>query len=236
MTKADYIARVMLIMNEAGMIDKEGHSYIGAETAQIDRYIEGSYVDAWRRCASVMPRTWMGNKVLPTDGEKLVFDKITGVGYVVLPDDFYLLSKFKLQGWIKAVYEASIDNERVANIQSNPYTRGSTMRPVCVIDNKQVDGVVRPVMMFYSLPRGIINRPSVEEAIYIPMCKPLKEMQDDEEVGLDERIIEPMAYLSASTVFTLFEKYDIAKGLEQRVVEMFPALKTQKGKNVTYKQ
>ena len=47
-TKKDFIQRVLLIMNEAGLYDAEGIP-IGADTAQIDRYIEGSFVEAWRR-------------------------------------------------------------------------------------------------------------------------------------------------------------------------------------------
>lgn len=324
MTKKDYIARVLLIMNEAGMIDKDGNSFIGADTAQIDRHIEGSFVDAWRRCAAVMPRTWLMSKSMSIfgavaelaivtpgsgfsvgdivalqpsnfnedykvpatievtevsasggitafkivdkgsgyekttegnpintidDGSKgsgaafnvlsttssIYFEANSGTGYVVLPKDFYLLTKFKLKGWIKAVYEASLDNERVANIQSNPYTRGSTMRPVCVIDNKMVGGSIKPVMHFYSLPKSA-TKAEVEEAFYVPLTKPLKDMLDDEDIGVDSRVIEPMAYLSASTVYTLLGNPNAAQGLEQRAIEMFPALKTQKGTNVTFKQ
>ena len=61
MTKQDYIQRVLLIMNEAGLYDKDGNSFVGADAAQVDRYIEGSYVDAWRRCATVMPKAWFKN-------------------------------------------------------------------------------------------------------------------------------------------------------------------------------
>src|ERR1035437_620129 len=65
-TKSEFINRVMLIMNEAQLRDAQGVSFTGADSAQIDKYIEGSYVDAWRRCAKVMPRAWLGNKILPT--------------------------------------------------------------------------------------------------------------------------------------------------------------------------
>ena len=78
MTKQDFINRVLLIMNEAGMIDAQGNQFTGADAAQVDRYIEGSYVDAWRRCVKVMPRSWFANSVMPTTGTKHVADKATG--------------------------------------------------------------------------------------------------------------------------------------------------------------
>jgi len=233
MTKESYIKRVLLIMNEAGLMDLAGNSFIGADTAQVDRYIEGSYVDAWRRCVGVMPRTWFRNESFT---EAVVFpDLPQGIGYVILPDDFYLLTGFKMKGWVKAAYEASIDNERTSSIQTNEYTRGSRIRPVCTISNKIIDGTVTQVLNYYSLERGL-SKHEIEEAIYLPACKPLVECKLDEDLQLNQQVIEILAYLSASTVFTMFEKYDIAKALEQRAIEMFPGLKSVRGTNITVKQ
>lgn len=232
-------------MNEAGLYDKDGNSFIGADSAQVDRYIEGSYVDAWRRCAQVMPKAWFKN--LSFDELEPVSDE-KGSGYVVLPDDFYLLTAFKMQGWRKSVYEAYLENERTASIQSNEYTRGSQIRPVCTISNKSVEVEheegpstyeIKQVLNYYSLKTGA-DPHVITEAIYVPVATPLSDpMYDAEEtndLGLDHRIVEPLAYLNASSVFTIFEKYDIAKALEARVIEMFPAFKSLKGTNVTFKQ
>ena len=41
MTKQEFIDRVLLIMNEASMADPMGSVFIGADTAKIDRQIEG---------------------------------------------------------------------------------------------------------------------------------------------------------------------------------------------------
>jgi len=233
MTKENYIKRVLLIMNEAQLTDKGGTFLIGADTAQVDRYIEGSYVDAWRRCAQVMPRAWFSNADF---SESRVFPNLPeGIGYVELKEDFFLLTGFKMKGWVKSVYEAYIDNERTSSIQSNEYTRGSRIRPVCTISNRKTGGAVKQVLNYYSLPRGL-NKHEIEEAIYVPVCKPLTECSDDEELAINQQVIEILAYLSASTVFTLFEKYDIAKAIEQRAVEMFPGLKSIRGTNITVKQ
>jgi hypothetical protein len=269
MTRSDFINRVLLIMNEAGMFDQAGNSYLGADTTQIDRHIEGSYVDAWRRCVKVMPRAWFKNSELPSStiyllpdnqGETaaLVSKKTEGTGYVILPDDFYLLTIFKMKGWQKAVYEASIENEKTASIQSNEWTRGSTIRPVCTISNEAVTvknaqqqnvTVIRQVLNYYSLPKTAENGAAhvVEKAIYVPVCKPLSDFQangtpgeegytPEPDLELNDQIIEPLAYLSASTVFTMFEKYQVAEALEKRAIEMFPGLSKLKGANVTTTQ
>ncbi len=316
MVKRDFIGKVLLILNEADVLDKNGTSYYGAESAQIDRYIEGSFGDAWRRCVSVMPRLWFRNNVMPIgqniltglnlinagsgfttntvitlteDGgnEKSLDIKITGVdnsgsittfefiddvsklsiiadrlvysvgstsviakpitktylfpelnrgtGYVVLPNDFYVLSKFQMEGWVKAVYEASHENERVSNIQSNEYTRGSTIRPVCLIEKEDVEGEIKEVLRYYSLPESYAEH-RVKTAFYVPLCKEMKEMLDDEDIEVDDRVIEPLAYITAGTVASLLSKYDEAKNLEQKALEMFPALKSVKGGNVIFKQ
>lgn len=229
----------MLIMNEAGMYDVNGNSFFGADTTQVDRHIEGTYVDAWRRCIKVMPRIWFKNATF--NKATLKSDLEHGIGYVVLPADFYLLSRFKMRGWKKPVLEASIENERVSSIQSNEYTRGSQIRPVCTIsdclieDEKTGTEAIKQVLNYYSLRSGLMKH-EIEEAIYIPVCKPLKEIDTDEELELNDQLIEPLAYLVASTVFTQFEKYDISKSLEQRAVEMFPGLDSVRGTNITVKQ
>ncbi|MCL2650316.1 MAG: hypothetical protein FWD60_04715 [Candidatus Azobacteroides sp.] len=230
MTKKDYINRVLLIMNEAGLMDLAGNFFIGADTAQIDRYIEGSFVDAWRRCVAVMPRAWFGIKDFSNSYN--FKDIPSGTGYVVLPPNFYLLVNFKMKGWVKAVYEASIENERTASIQSNEYTRGSQIRPVCTISNKLIENAPKQVLNYYSLPKGLSDH-VIEEAIFIPVCKPLNKIELHEELDINQQVIEILAYLSASSVFTLFEKYDIAKALDQKAIEMFPGLKSVRGTNTT---
>ncbi len=233
MTKQDFINRVLLIMNEAGMADKSGQMFIGADQAQVDKQIEGAYVDAWRRCAKVVSRAWLSNKSFKQQG--LVFDKANGTGYVELPSDFYLLSSFKMKGWQKTVHEASVSNDRVMAIQSNEYTRGSEIRPVCVIDLQDVNGVIKHVLRYYSLKKGAADH-EVETAIYVPVVKPLKELDKEDDMGISDQIVEPIAYITASTVFTMHEKDEVAKALETRAVQMLPGLESVVGNIVTTKQ
>jgi hypothetical protein len=240
-TKKDFISRVMLIMNEAGMSDLAGNNFIGADTTQVDRHIEGSYVDAWRRCVKVLPRTWFAKKQFIDSIHTP--DLVNGTGFVVLPDDFYLLGEFRMKGWAKPVFEAALENEKTSSIQSNEWTRGSEMRPVCTISEQVISIVegqntkqdIKQVLNYYSLRRGLQGH-KIEKAIYVPICKSLKEYDLEDDLGVDLQTIEPLAYLSASTVFTIFEKYEIATYLEKRAIEMFPGLQTMRGTNVTTKQ
>jgi hypothetical protein len=232
-TKKDYITRVLLIMNESGLTDSAGNFLLNADTTQPDRHVEGSFVDAWRRCVKVMPRIWFKNLSF-SDATHYVDDD-AGTGFVILPEDFYLLTVFKMSGWMKAVYEAYIENERSASVQSNEYTRGSTIRPVCTVSSKSIEGGIKQVLNYYSLPKGL-GEHAIEEAVYVPAAGSIKDLNDDDDLGISDQVLEPLAYLSASTVFTMFEKNDISKALELRAIEMFPGLQSVKGNNVVFKQ
>ncbi len=325
-TKSEYINRVLLIMNEPTLLSGTGFTFSGADNAQVDKHIEGSFVDSWRRCISVLPKSWF--KSASFKYNPIVPNLSQGTGYVVLPEDFYMMNSFKMQGWQKSIYETATENERTASIQSNEYTRGSQIRPVGTISSNEIDytlcdainvgtivppniniaankifrvgtnlyrlnstallyvvwnlngslidfkvgdllyynnkifscllqstqtfpeatptdwieinpiilpnGII-PVLNYYSLQKGLTSH-IIEEALYIPSVKPLSDFGINDDLGIDQRILEPLAYLSASTVFTIFEKYDIAKNLEMRVAEMFPGFKSQVGSMITIKQ
>ena len=235
MTKQDYINRIMLIMNEAGSIDNSGLEMIGADVTQIDRYIEGSYIDAWRRCIKVMPRIWFKNKKLVTDTSHLFPNLADGTGYVVLPADFYLLSKFQMLTWGKAVYEATVEDDHVAAVQNNEYTRGSQLRPVCTISTIETEAGYNNILKYFSLKKGM-SRHSVKEAMYVAVPTDLKDKSPTDDLEISDQVAEPLCYLGASTVFTLLEKYDIAKALEARAAEMFPGISILKGTTTITKQ
>jgi hypothetical protein len=243
-TKKEYICRVMAIMDEARMMDSV-EFMPGADTSGIDRHIEGGFTDAWRRCIRVMPRIWF--KTESFAGQTLHADLPAGTGYVELPDNFYLLASFKMKGWEKAVYEAYVENDRTASIQSSEYTRGSTIRPVCTLSSRRIQTgelrsdppqpvfEIKPVLNYYSLPKKLPKH-ETEEALYVPAATPIKDLDNDAELNISDQVMEPLAYLSASTVFTILQKYDISKALEQRVVEMFPGLQSVRGGSITFKQ
>ena len=233
MTKQDFINRVMVVMNEAAMVDSQGALITGADNAQVDRTIESAFVDGWRRCVAVMPGTWFDNKSFKT--AQVTPDLAGGTGYIELPEDFYKLTSLQMTGWVKDIQDASIKNERNSNIQSNDYTRGSELRPVALITLEDAGGTIKRVLEYYSVKKGLASH-TIKKGIYIPIIKPLKEFQLDDELPLTDQVLEPLAYLVASTVYTTFEKYDVAKALEIRATEMFPNLITNVKGVTTYKQ
>jgi hypothetical protein len=231
MTKQEYINRILAVMNETGMFDQNGNTLLGADKAQVDRSIEWSYVEAWRRCVKAMPRTWFG--AVSFSGQTHVPNLANGTGYVVLPDLFYLLVSFQMDGWQKPVYEAVLENELTAAIQTNPYTRGSTIRPVCTITQEDTgSGVIKQVLNYYSLRKGLASH-TITKALCIVEPPDLTTLADTAVLDLDPQATEPLIYIAASTVFTIYEKYDIAKALENKAVEMFPGLVRTRGTATT---
>jgi hypothetical protein len=228
-TKQDYVRRVMTVMDEAGMLDSTGMSLTGADAVNPEPMIADSYVDAWRRCAKVLPRLWFKNvsfKAAPHTP-----DVAHGTGYVELPDDFYLLTKFRMAGWHMDVTDAAIQNERVASIQSNPYARGGTIRPKCVISLMDVNGSLKRALHYYSLYPGMPH--TVEEALYVPVPESVVNKPDTFDLEIDDQALELIVYLAGSSVLTRLQKFDFAAALDARVAEMFPGLAKTRGKNVT---
>lgn len=217
--KAEFIARVMQTMNELGWNDTESNAFIGSDTTKVNGHIESVFADAWRKAVNLLPKTYF--TVDDFSNNKLVSDIGEGIGYVVLPDDFYLLYSFKMEGWHKNVETAHLFSDAMASIQSNEYTRGNFVRPVCVLSSRPVkegDGneakiVIKEIMEYYSLPRGKTH--NVEEALYIPIISPLSDGTQ-----LSEKLYVPLAYLCASMVFNIFEKPEISQALEKIATEI----------------
>jgi hypothetical protein len=122
-----------------------------------------------------------------------------------------------MRGWQRAVTVANYETEEDVKRQSNEYTRGSVTRPVCLI-RKAVTGNDL-VLAYYSLRRGLTHH-AVEEALYIPFAEKIDTKADDYELGIDNKLEIPLAYMAASTVFTLFEKRDVAAELLQVMGQM----------------
>jgi hypothetical protein len=241
MTKQDFITRVLAVINEAGQFTEQDRTqYFGAAEANLDRFIETVFVDAWRRCVNTMQElNWFKNASFKTAEHHP--DLLQGTGYVKLPDDFYRLTKFKMQGWIKPVFEAAIANERVAALQTNEYVRGSQIRPVCVIDEEWFEysatptlNGVYPVIRYFSLPPALSSH-FIEAAIYIPKAEPLTDKPLTFEMELSDQVIEPIVSLTGAGVLTLIGKYDGAAALEKRAIEMYPGLATTRGAQTTVK-
>ncbi|NDV77844.1 hypothetical protein [Dysgonomonas sp. 511] len=217
--KAKFIARVMQIMNELGWNDTESNAFIGSDTTKVKGHIESVFVDAWRKAVNMLPKTYF--TINDFSNHKLVPDVPMGTGYIVLPEDFYILASFKMKGWQVAAETLIDSSDPIARIQANEYTRGNVVRPVCVLNSKGIKERIgenitlaaKNVIEYYSLPKGYKH--IVEEALYIPLIPTL-----DNEPRLSDKLFVPLAYLCASQVFYIFEKPDIAQVLENKATEI----------------
>ncbi|MDR0872829.1 MAG: hypothetical protein LBN27_05095 [Prevotellaceae bacterium] len=237
MTKQDFIQRVLTILNEADNVI-DGATLIGADMVKIDLYVENLYPAAWRRAVNVLPRHFF--KSYSFAGQPHVQNKPQGTGYVVLPDDFLVLTSFKMRGWDSACLVLQPETPAINSRQANEYTRGTWKRPVCVrrviVDSTSLTKP-KDVLFYYSMWRtdsltdhgsdSLTDHGStsltdhiyeIETALYIKNVKALTETGGT--VDIDERLIEPLAYLTASTVLTSMEKYDLAKMLDQKFTEI----------------
>lgn len=201
----------MQIMNELGWDDTGRDAFIGSDKTKVAGHIESVFVDAWRKAVNVLPKTYFTIKNFA--GAAHSGDIHTGVGYVVLPGDFYTLCSFRMSGWQRPVETLFDSTDAVASVQANEYTRGNPVRPVCVRTLRPAGDNIVPVLEYYSVPRGAEHR--IAEAVYIPLVAPLSNA-----TRLNEKLFAPLAYLCAGLVFDIFEKSEIAKTLEGKATEI----------------
>lgn len=217
--KAEFISRVMQIMNELGWNDTESNAFIGSDTTKVKGHIESVFVDAWRKAVNIFPKTYF--TIRDFSDHKLVTDIPIGIGYIVLPEDFYSLVSFKMRGWQVSAETLISSSDPIARVQANEYTRGNFVRPICVLSNKTIKSRVddnfiytqKDVLEYYSVTVGSIQE--IEEALYIPMISPLKDNPE-----INDKLFIPLAYICASTIFYIFEKPDIAQVLENKATEI----------------
>ena len=212
MNKQEFINQVLHILNEAGTID--GAEMIGADMTQLNKYIEKHYPGAWRRAVKILPRSWFDTKSF-ADAAKVV-DAPDGTGYVILPADFLLLSSFRMKTWKVACKEAQEETPDINFKQSNEYLRGTPYEPVCVLRLINSENTLKKAMYYYSVARSAsADTHIVEEALYIPNVTTLAD-----DVAIDDKLAEPLAYICAIAVLTTLEKATAAKAIEAELLKL----------------
>jgi hypothetical protein len=211
MVKSEYISGVMQRMNELGWSDSFTESFMNSDATNVERQIDASYCDAWRKALQSLPRNYFNQQSFKDSA--LHYDKSRGTGFVVLPSDYYVLSFFKMKGWKQGCYTAIEEDDAVSVIQSNDYVRGNICRPVCTVSESPLYG---KILNYYSLPKGRSHE--TEAALYIPLIR--KVVDDTSDLGLDERLYAPLQWINAGLVFTVLEKPDLAKAAGEKALEM----------------
>jgi hypothetical protein len=187
--------------------------FIGSDTAVVERHVEATYLDAWRRAVALLPAAYFPSVSFADALHK--FDVASGTGFVALPVDFYVLKSFLMRGWRRRCFTAVTETDAVAAVQANRFVRGNFVRPVCTLSER--DGRGR-VLNYYSVPPG--REHVIEEALYIPLPSGLEGVADNVFMGLDKRLYGPLQWLNAGLVFAVFGKGEMTKLCEGRAVEI----------------
>jgi hypothetical protein len=211
MVKGEYVSGVMKRLNELGWDESFAGAFAGSDTTKVERMVEAVFRDAWRKGVALLPKDYFASESFAD--RTLVFDVAAGTGFVVLPDDFYLLKVFALKGWRKGCFVAVEENDAVAAVQSNGFVRGNFVRPVCTLSERPGYG---RVLNYYSLPPG--KRHVIESALYIPFVDGIEGADDEKELDFDERLYEPLQWLNAGVTLAVFEKGEISKVCEGKAL------------------
>lgn len=209
MNKKDYIDAVLLRMNEAKLSQREGFEFEGGDNSEVVRHIEGVYTDAWRKCAEIVPASWLQ----VTDFSEHPQTRADGSGYLTIPTDWYKLYVFKMKGWQREVYRVAEENDEIGRLQFNPYTRGTCLHPVCVLgfgENQQ------RIISYYSLPKGSVHE--VEKALYIPLCTGLEKLNEQAELKLDKRLEQVICYMAGGLVYRILGDTNSSQLLEREAI------------------
>lgn len=215
MNKRDYIDGVMKRLNELGWDDPLAGMYIGSDTSKTERQIAATFRDAWRKTAKIAPKNFF--KCASFAASPPIDDISTGTGYVILPSDYYMLTEFRMSEWIASAYDAPEETRDLATVQANDYTRGSWIRPVCLVA-KTGNGLA---LRYYSIPRGAQH--IIDKALYVALPAEIEGEADGYELGItdsgDDRLYDPLMWIHAGIVSTMFEKYELAAICDAKAAE-----------------
>jgi hypothetical protein len=223
MTKREYIQAVMRKMNEQDGGDGLTEAFAGADATNAEVCIERSYMSAWRRAAAALPKSYFRQSSL-RDAGRHYYSAAEGTGCVVLPDDFYMLSAFRMRGWQRAAYHAPEETEELSQVQSNEFIRGNYELPVCTLTlyapiypGMPPDGDGR-MMRYYSLPKRAPHH--IEFGFYIPLTEDMAGLGAGDVLREREELYEPLQWIHAGIVFDILGRTDQAKRCDERGAEV----------------
>ena len=136
------------------------------DNMELDEIIRAKLPDAARAIVEMCPLSLLNADALtlPTNDQE---ENADGSGCIVLPDDFLRLVSFKLASWNRSVTSVADAGSGTERMQRNPFTRGTPLKPVCVLDHR-ADG--RRILEYFTAGRDGRGRPvhDIERAAYVP--------------------------------------------------------------------
>ena len=118
----------------------------------------------------------------------------------MLPPDFLRLTLFKMRSWRNPVFDAIGDDTEEARMQYNVYTRGTPIRPVCVL-SRDLSG--SKILRYYTVGfenNGKYNRRDhrIDRALYLPV--PSYTGDNNEELEFNSLLREAIINYTAGLV------------------------------------
>ena len=211
-------------MNEQGRSETLAEVFAGSDTANVESMIGSMYLSAWRKATKMLPRSYFNQAELPRGPLWHYYDVHKGTGCLLLPEDFYVPVIFQMRGWQKPVLQAVEETDEVAAVQANEYVRGNKVFPVCTLcDYAPIyEGMPatdrRRMLKYYSVERNRAHH--IDYGRYIALPEDLAAEEDSFEMHLNEPLYEPLGWIHAGVVFTVFEKHDQAKACDEKAVHV----------------
>lgn len=203
-TTADFIKKVRCLINEAE--SDVSFSNIAGDPCSFDDTIAELLPQAVAAVQNIKPAGKRVNTRCMQVADAVVVDNGDGTGYMVLPDDFVSLSQLQMSGWERACSTMYAADSIEAAWQGNSNTRAGCSRPVCV-SGVTPDG--KRAVMLYPFPEGETLTKFLYEAAY---------NRDYGLDGYDESMAEAVAYMCASLLYKVFERYDASANASSAAV------------------
>lgn len=193
----DLVTSVRITLDE-NRIEQE---YIVSEdnNMELNEIIREKLLDAVRSVERIAPVQMLDSVPLVIP-EAAQYCDTDGSGYVVLPPDFLRLTLFKMRSWRNPVFDAIGDDTEEARMQYNVYTRGTPIRPVCVL-SRDLSG--SKILQYYTVGfenNGKYNRRDhrIDRALYLPV--PSYTGDNNEELEFNSLLREAIINYTAGLV------------------------------------
>ena len=128
-----------------------------ADNLELDELIRSKLPEAARDVTESASVELLDPEPMPTEVESCEYG-----GMLSVPEDFLRFVSLKMAGWEKSVTVLAGEGSDIDKMQGNPYTRGTSKKPVCVLGH---DALGKKVIHYY----GASDK--VERALYMSVPK-----------------------------------------------------------------
>lgn len=206
MTQGEIIAKVRIIMNEAGA--DQVLALLNEDSVKLDEYIKGCIPDAVNIIAANSRYTCVNKKSKTFVLSEIHVNSQSGGGHIVLPEDYISLIALKMEGWGRIVVNTVSNDSELALQQSNKYTRAGKCKPVCILSQNENGKIIE----LYPINAN----PKVDMFLYEA------KYTDGITSGEEEPISIAICYMCASLVYSIFENKDTSEQMKAIAVELIP--------------